>query len=185
MRVFRRNNKLLWLIGFIFIKFYIFEGEAEIWPAGVSNGTHVPLSSWSWKNRQEKWWITDYERDNNNIDAHLHTYKLILSSSQLQSGGTARVCVCDIFNYHLLAVRLSITVLLTQCEENQEWSDNQQLASHSPVIIIVIKIKLCEDRIISSPLLWKCLSKNVVSIFSTRIDVVHTFFFYYFDDMYG
>lgn len=29
MRVFRRNNKL-WLIGFIFIKVYVLEGEAEI-----------------------------------------------------------------------------------------------------------------------------------------------------------
>lgn len=147
MRVFRRNNKL-WLIGFIFIKFYVLEGEAEIWPAGVSNGTHVPLSSWSWKNRQEIWWITDYDSDNNNIDADLHTDKLTLSSSFPAAVRGHSTCVCDIFNYHLLAVRLSITVLLTQCEENQEWSDNQQLASHSPVIIIVIKIKLCEDRII-------------------------------------
>lgn len=43
MRVFRRNNKLLWLTGFIFLKFLFLEGEAEIWPAGVSNGTHTYL----------------------------------------------------------------------------------------------------------------------------------------------
>lgn len=42
-RVFRRNNKLLWLTGFIFIKFSFLEGEAEVWPAGVSNGTHTYL----------------------------------------------------------------------------------------------------------------------------------------------